>query len=152
MFDGAVTGQLVEVQTRGAGGVGLAGVAQTEASEQVGDGVAEEGPEARGRRGEVFEVGGVDEGVGDGGAEADEGDGGAEFVGLDVAAVAGEVAVVGEGVDDGAGAAEVGGEGGGVGAAVEGARGGWGGHGLRLVDEGSSDGGMGREMVERLER
>lgn len=126
VLDRAMTIQLVQMQTLPATGVALALVAQAEAAEEVRERVAGKGPEAgRGGGGGVFEEGGVGEEGADGGADAEVGHGGAEVVGVDGAAVAWEVAVVGEGVDDGAGGAEVGGEGRGVGAAGEG----WGGHG-----------------------
>ncbi len=60
----------------------------------------------------TFEEGAPDEGFADGEAEAEVLHGGVEVCGVDVAAVAGDEAVVGEGVDDGAGASEVGGCGG----------------------------------------
>lgn len=60
----------------------------------------------------TFEEGAPEEGFADGEAEAEVLHGGVEVSWVDVAAVAGDEAVVGEGVDDGAGASEVGGCGG----------------------------------------
>ena len=57
----------------------------------------------------MFEKGGIGEGLAQGDADAHVGHGCSEFIGTNVAAIAGDVAVVGEGVDDGAGTAEVGG-------------------------------------------
>ncbi len=110
MFDRAMAIQLVDIQDREALGVSLARGAECKGAEEVGEGVAEESEKAGGGCVVVLEVGGRGEELADGDADAEDGHGGFELRGEDVAAVAGDVAVVGEGVDDGAGTTEVGGE------------------------------------------
>lgn len=113
VFDGGVAVEVVDVEAGAAAGVELARGAEGEGAEEVGEGVAEEGPEAGGGVVLVLEVDDVGEEVAEGEADAEFLHGGFELRGADVAAVAGDVAVVGEGVDDGARSADVG-RGGGV--------------------------------------
>lgn len=114
VLDGAVAVQLVEVQARNAACVDLALGAQGESPEYVHEWIADEGPEAGRGVVLVFEVDGGGEELAEGDADAEVFHGGFHFGGADVAAVARDVAVVGEGVDDGAGTADVGGGGGAV--------------------------------------
>lgn len=110
MLDRAVPVQLIEIQTSYPARIDLTFRAQSESSENINEGVADEGPETRRLRGVlVLEVRGGCEDLAHCDADADFGHGGAHFRCLDVAAVAGDVAMVGEGIDDGAGAADVGG-------------------------------------------
>ena len=110
VLDGAMSRQLVEVEAfLAGGGVELRGVVAAEAVEEVGEGVGEEGGPRGGGGGEV---GGVDEGGGHGLVEAEEREGAVQVAGVDGAAAAREVPVVGEGVEDGAGGAGGGGGGG----------------------------------------
>lgn len=91
--------------------------ADAEGPEDEGERVPEEGAEAAGLpRGRVvvLEVGDRGEELAEGEADAEDGHGGSQVRGLDVAAGAGDVAVVGEAVEDGAGTAEVGGGGGAI--------------------------------------
>ncbi len=86
MFDGAVAVQFVEVQTRGAEGVDLAFGAEGEGVEDVGEGVAEEGPEAGRGGGLALEVRGRGEDLADAEADAELGHGGFHVGREDVAA------------------------------------------------------------------
>lgn len=114
VLDRAVPIQLVEIQTRHPARVHLALGPQREGAEQVREGVADESPEAGRGAILVFEVSGRGEELAQGDADAEVFHGGFHLGGAHVAAVAGDVAVVGEGVDYGAGAADVGGGGGAV--------------------------------------
>ena len=107
VLDSAVLVQLVEVQAGGAARIDLSSRAQGEGAEDVGEGAADEGPEARRGVVLVLEVRGGGEDLADGDADAEFFHGGSQLGGADVAAVAGDVAVVREGVDDGAGTADV---------------------------------------------
>lgn len=86
-------------------------IPQPEWPEVIGKWVSEKGPESHLEFVYVLEVGSVGERRPNSAGYAELGHGGFDLVVADIAAVTGNVAVIGEGIDDGTRAAEVGGGG-----------------------------------------